>query len=147
MSEVFKENLKDLIEDKGLSLRKIEKESGISSSQYSRYLKGIIPSIEVLTKIAKYFNCSIDYLVGFEEDKGYYKEHTFSIDKFLDNYSNYLSARNITHWKFAQANNFNEACLRHWKNGEVPKTTTLITIAQALNITLEELIFWWGFDG
>lgn len=137
----FSDILKDLIADKNLSLRKIEKECGISSSQFSRYLKGIMPNIGVLIKIAIYFDCSIDYLVGFNEDKGKFKNVTFDLNRFINNYLNLLKSQNISHWQFAKNNNFNEACLRHWKSGEVPKTYTLITIALGLGVTLEELIF------
>ena len=38
--------------------------------QYSRYLKGPIPTIETTFKIAKYFECSLDYLFGLSNDKG-----------------------------------------------------------------------------
>ena len=37
--------------------------------QYSRYLKGSIPTIETTLKIAKYFECSLDYLFGLSNDK------------------------------------------------------------------------------
>lgn len=137
----FCEILKDLIEDKSLSLRKIEKECGISSSQLSRYKNGIIPTIDILIKLSNYFDCSIDYLVGMVEDRGKSKNISFDLNKFIDNYIHLLKCQNITHWKFAKNNNFNEACLRHWKNGEIPKTSTLIIIALGLGVTIEELIF------
>lgn len=32
--------------------------------QYSKYLKGSVPTIDVAMEIAKYFDCSLDYLFG-----------------------------------------------------------------------------------
>ncbi|MBO5102516.1 MAG: helix-turn-helix transcriptional regulator, partial [Clostridia bacterium] len=42
----FVDILRDLVNEKGLSLRKLEKESGISSNQYSRYLRGAMPAVD-----------------------------------------------------------------------------------------------------
>ena len=36
----------------------------------SRYLKGSIPTIETTLEIAKYVECSLDYLFGLSYDKG-----------------------------------------------------------------------------
>ena len=51
----FADVLKDLIEDKGLSLRKLATESGVSAVQYGKYLKGVYPKIFVAERIARYF--------------------------------------------------------------------------------------------
>ena len=67
--ENFNENLKYLIEDSGLSLRKLAKESGVSAMQFSRYLHGSIPTIDITLKIANYFNCSLDDLFSLDENK------------------------------------------------------------------------------
>ena len=140
--DLFQDNLKDLIVESGKSLRQLEKEMGVSSSQLSRYLKGTIPSLAVLNKIANFFDCSIDFLVGIIEEKEHYSNVAYDANKFLKNYNKYLKENNTTHWKFAKENNFNEAVIRHWKNGETPKTATLITIAVAMGITIEELMKW-----
>ena len=66
--EQFRENLKDLIVETNLSLRKLEKVSGVSAMQYSRYLKDSIPTIDVVLKIAKFFNMSIEEIFIYEEE-------------------------------------------------------------------------------
>ena len=46
----------------------VAKELGISSAVLTKWKNGIsYPNGEFLIKIAKYFNCSIDYLVGFTD--------------------------------------------------------------------------------
>lgn len=53
--EQFRENLRDLIDDTNLSLRQLEKISGVSAMQYSRYLRNdTIPTIDVILKICKF---------------------------------------------------------------------------------------------
>ncbi len=65
--EKFVDILNDLIIDKGLSLRKLAEESHISANQYSKYLKGTIPTIPVAIRLADYFNHSVDFLFGLVE--------------------------------------------------------------------------------
>lgn len=64
--EKFARNLKALIGEKSQS--QIAKEIGISQQTLSRYISGQIEiGLENLVKIAKYFNESIDVLVGLKE--------------------------------------------------------------------------------
>ena len=59
--------LKALRESNGLTLRKLEEFTGITNSTLSAIENGNRRmNIRVATKLAKYFNVSIDYLVGLE---------------------------------------------------------------------------------
>ena len=79
--EQFREILRDLIDDTNLSLRQLEKISGVSAMQYSRYLRNeTIPTIDVILKICKFFQCSIDYLFGLDlkyEQKYFYNSNRY----------------------------------------------------------------------
>lgn len=60
--------LKALRESNGLTLRKLEEFTGITNSTLSAIENGNRRmNIRVATKLAKYFNVSIDYLVGLEK--------------------------------------------------------------------------------
>ena len=138
----FKEILKDLIQESGLSLRSLEKASNVSAMQYSRYLKGSIPTIDVVLKIAKYFNCSLDYLFGLDDNTNShkYKTYNYRIEKFINNYQTLLKANNISHYKFAKINSFNESIIRHWSAGKIPRLDILFSIASKLGGSIDELI-------
>jgi transcriptional regulator with XRE-family HTH domain len=137
--ETMIDTLKDLIIESGLSLRKIEEKSGIPSSQLSRYLKGTIPSLNVTIRIAKFFECSIDYLCGLSENKGKILEN-YDLTKFIVRYLEALKENNLTHWKFAKSVNLSESCLRHWKSGETPKLETIYIIAKSLSVSMDYLL-------
>ena len=63
--KVFCEILKELRTEKGLSTTELGKKINVSNSTVSRWEGGkIIPSIEHLYNIAKYFDVSADYLIG-----------------------------------------------------------------------------------
>lgn len=64
--------LYNLIADKkleGISQNKIANEIGISASQLTKYIDGMEIGLNSLVKIADYFNCSLDYLIGRAKEK------------------------------------------------------------------------------
>ena len=68
MTQIFAERLKELREEKGLSIRMLSKEVGYSDVAIGRWeSKKQIPNIETLITFAKYFNVSSDYLLGLED--------------------------------------------------------------------------------
>ena len=63
--KIFCERLKELRIEKGLSTTVLGKIINVSNSTISRWeSETIIPSIEHLYNIAKYFDVSADYLIG-----------------------------------------------------------------------------------
>ena len=140
--EDFIDNLKDLITESNKSLRKLAEESGVSAMQYSRYLKGSIPTIEITIKIAKYFNCSLDYLFGLNNNKDVnkYKTYNFDISQFISNYQKLLMQNNITHFQFIKNSGFDESVIRHWKSGSIPRLDIVYYIAKNLGGSIDDLI-------
>ena len=66
--EVFAEKLKELREENGLSITQLAKNLGLSYNAIRRWeLKMQIPNIEMLDLIAKYFNETPNYLMGYED--------------------------------------------------------------------------------
>ena len=62
-------NLRNLREKYNLTQQQIADELGIQRPTYSRYEKGERqPNYNLLIKIADYFNISVDYLLGKEEN-------------------------------------------------------------------------------
>ncbi len=136
------EVLKDLIMESGLSLRQLAEKSGVTAVQYSRYLKGSIPTIDITLKIAKYFGCSLDYLFGLSESKNdkKFKTYDYDISKFLENYQKLLNENGITHYKFMKNSNFDESIIRHWRAGSTPRLDIIYYIAKNLGGSIDELI-------
>ena len=61
--------LKELRQSKGLTLDDIEKATGINRGTYSNYENGITePKLQVWEKLADYFDVSVPYLLGFDDD-------------------------------------------------------------------------------
>lgn len=67
----MKENLKRMRLEKGFTQKNMCDLLNVSHNCYASYEQGRTePNIEMLVKISEIFNCSIDYLVGREDDFG-----------------------------------------------------------------------------
>lgn len=65
---IFKENLKMLRQEKGIGQVFLAKQINVSKGIISLWENGLRePNMTSLIALAKYFNVSIDYLVGLED--------------------------------------------------------------------------------
>ena len=67
--KIFRERIKKIRQEKKLTIVKAANEIGITRQSLSRYESNIIPNIEVLYRLAKYYGVSADYLVGLTDCK------------------------------------------------------------------------------
>lgn len=66
--KIFAERLKELREEKGLSISQLAKEIGVSAIAVSRWENCLrTPSIEILRILCIYFKISADYLIGLTD--------------------------------------------------------------------------------
>jgi phage repressor protein C with HTH and peptisase S24 domain len=65
---VFFNNLELMCSNKKIKMTQLLKELQLSKSAISRWRSGVLPNGEILIKIADFFECSIDYLVGRTDD-------------------------------------------------------------------------------
>lgn len=64
----FSQRLRELRQDKGLSMKQLAKELGTTDATVSNWENGINePKISYLKSIAVYFNVTADYLIGLED--------------------------------------------------------------------------------
>ena len=80
--EIFAERLRNLIEEKGISQKQLAAETQIAESSISKYLScDAEPKLVPLANIAKYFDVSVDYLLGISNCKQY-QEDMQAVSKF-----------------------------------------------------------------
>ena len=64
------QRIQDLRIDNDLTIKELSSILGIHRDVYSRYERGVRDfPIDILIKLAEYYNCSIDYLVGRTDSK------------------------------------------------------------------------------
>ncbi len=138
----FSDVLNDLIIESGLSKRQIAIKCGITTSQMTSFLRGAIPTIKTIIKLSNYFNCSINYLMGIDEDKSQTKilNLEYDLENFIDRYKRVLKQNNTTHWKLCNKLGISESISRDWKKGSTPKLETLYKISLYLNCSIDYLL-------
>lgn len=68
--EILFQRLRQLRNEKDVSLEEVATATGISKSLMSRYERGLVdPGLKPLTKLARYYNVSLDWLFGFTNDR------------------------------------------------------------------------------
>ncbi len=79
-------NLKKIREERNINQLKIAMDLEISQESISKYETGLaFPSKKVLLKLADYFGCSIDYLLGRTDNPKLNKDNISAADKKIDN--------------------------------------------------------------
>lgn len=64
------QRIQDLRNDNDITIKELSSILGIHRDVYSRYERGIRDfPIDILIKLANFYNCSIDYLVGRTDKK------------------------------------------------------------------------------
>ena len=70
VSEIFRDRFRELVDAKGIALEQCAKEMGIPFSTFKyMYTHGRKRDLNVLIRIAKYFDVSTDYLLGLTDEK------------------------------------------------------------------------------
>ena len=135
----FTEIFIDLCENK--SQLELSKEMGINQSQISRYFNGVIPNTKSIVKICDYFKCSIDYIVGLNDNKSYKASKSrYDNNLFYERYQNALHKNTTTHYQLAKKGIVCETSLRLWKTGMLPQFEVLFNIAISLNVSIDYLL-------
>ena len=79
------EKIKELAAQKNTSIRRIEEQLGYGNGTIRRWNKNK-PNYDKIQAVAKYFNVSVDYLLGREEKSDV---PDLTIDQILDSIENY----------------------------------------------------------
>lgn len=67
------QKIEDLRIDNDISIKQISEYLGLNRDVYSRYEKGIRQfPVDVIIKLAEYYDCTTDYLLGLTTEKGYF---------------------------------------------------------------------------
>ncbi|MBE6350594.1 MAG: helix-turn-helix transcriptional regulator [Spirochaetaceae bacterium] len=79
----FKERLREEIDYKGVLIKEIAAEIGISNSTFLSYInsRSVMPNVETAVKIAKALNVSVEYLVTGEDS--FHNEKTSHLKEII----------------------------------------------------------------
>lgn len=136
----FGEILKDLMEERDLTEADLADKAGLSRSMICMYLKGnTLPAVKSLIKLANYFNCSTDYLLGFVEGR---KKYSLSIQDitFIERLNLLLEENKCSVYRMAKECDFSKTLYYDWRKGYMPAAEQLIKIANYFCVSTDYLL-------
>lgn len=140
--EDFCEILNFLLLENNLSRNKLAQELEISAATINGYFnQGYLPSINIAIKLAKRFDCSLDYLFGFDDQEKNYNDNT---KPFIENFEQILKQRHLSVYKAMKDLQMSEYNFYRWKKGKYPKTINILEIAKYLDVPVDYLVGYIG---
>lgn len=135
------EKVEQLRSKEGISQGKLEKKIGLSNGQISKWKKNN-PSAESLSKIANYFNVSIEYLLGsdvIEKDNELSKSYGSTL--MYERYCKIRDQIGLKDADVARLSGVTKSTFSDWKKGLYqPKREKLIKIADVLGVSIKYLM-------
>ena len=138
MYNEFQERLQDLLIENSLSRLQLAKKIGVTSETINGYFnRNLYPEIKIADKMAKFFNCSLDYLFGLSEDVKNGDKNNLT---FIETLDKLMKDNNLSIAKTMKNLNMSEYNYYRWKKGTKPLTSVLIVLAKYFNVSVDYLV-------
>lgn len=148
--EEFSKRFKELMEWEDVSTRAFSKTLGVDRKSVRGWKRGyFFPRWDVLVKVALYFQVSLDYLVGLEEQvlhresKIYFDDIEIArIPKcFLSRLKQFMEEKKLTIYAVAKGVEMDQKSVKNWLvNGSMPETLALIKLSRMMDCSLDFLL-------
>lgn len=136
----FVERLDALMFENGVTAIELSNSIGINSTTITRYLQEKrTPSVETLIKLADYFNCSCDFLLGLiDEDTTATYHHCPPFTEQLK----FLKKHFDCSWRyFYTSTDISDSSFYNWKNGtSMPSVDCIVMLAKGFNCSVDFIL-------
>ena len=136
----FAETLSELMINSNITAPTLAKALGCGRATINRYLKGNkMPSVDMCVRMADYFQCTIDFLIGVAE---YNQPHTFlPCPPFQQHFASKIENSKHKKSDIIKQANLTESAFYNWLRGDTtPSIESLANIAAFLGCSIDELI-------
>lgn len=136
----FSDTLDSLMFERGLNITQLAKETGINAVTIGRYLHAVYtPALENLVKLANYFHCSTDFLLGREQATA---SASFSPCPPFKDQLVVLKEHFQCSWRqFYKTAHISSSRFYEWKNGRrTPTLDCVILLADGFGCTVDFII-------
>lgn len=135
----FPERLKELMEERGLRSEGLAREAHIAGSSVRSWLRGeSVPSFPNAIRLADYFHCSLDYLVGAREMADEVSPRP--LPPFYPRLRALMQEAGVTRFRMTKETPIQDAFFTNWSKGQQPLLITLCTLAEYLHLSLDYLV-------
>ena len=132
--------MKELLDEKHLDYKTFACEIGISASRVTDYIKnGELPSVNNLIKIADYFNCSTDFLLGREYGEN--KTKFYEAIPFAERIAYLRDYFHLTNKDIYGKDGITKSRYFEWLNGKrQPSVDNLINLAEIFDCSVDFIL-------
>ncbi len=136
----FSDILDSLMFEHELNKTQLAKETGINATTIGRYLHAVYtPTVENLVKIANFFNCSTDFLLGREEEN--YSQTFYPCPPFAEQLKVLKEHFKCPWWDFYRKSQISSSRFYDWKSGKrSPTLDCVIMLADSFCCTVDFII-------
>lgn len=135
----FSESLSELMDEKKLTADALGKAVGVSDSMICYWKEGKYKlHLANALKLADYFGCSVEYLMGRKNMKLDYVPRV--CPPFHDRLMQVMKNEGKSRYRIVKDTDFSNGHFTKWKKGADPLVETLVNLADYLNCTLDYLV-------
>ena len=137
---IFAERLTDFLFETNLTPPKFSKIMGCGRATINRYTMGNkMPTVEMLVQMADFFQCSIDYLIGIDDEN--FKQTFYPCAQFKDRLPELLTHFSFSRYKLQKLSGISESTLYYWSIGKTkPTIDKLIKIAEIFDCSIDFIL-------
>lgn len=136
----FSDMLDSLMFERALNAAHLAKEVGIAATTIRNYLCArFTPTVENLVKLADYFQCTTDFLLGRETEN--YHSKFKPCPPFSEQLKILKEHFNCPWWSFYKSAHISSSRFYEWKNGKrTPTLDCIIMLAEGFGCTVDFII-------
>ncbi len=136
----FSDMLDSLMFERALNATQFAKEVGIAATTIRNYLRArFTPTVENLVKLADFFLCTTDYLLGRETEN--YQSTFKPCPPFSEQLKILKEHFNCPWWSFYKTAHVSSSRFYEWKNGKrTPTLDCVIMLADGFECTVDFII-------
>lgn len=133
----FAERLSELVLYSDFTVSQLNQILHCGNSTLNHYLTGRHkPTVDMLVRVADYFNCTTDFLLGLEENS---VAQSFNACPPFNERLNILCKEfSVSRYELQKRTKISESVMRYWARGKTkPSVDNLIKIANALECSVD----------
>lgn len=135
----FAESLKELMIEYNITIKEVAEATEIKLGTIYYYFKhNSIPDVECALKLSEFFKCSINYLLGLDNERKFVLNLTNK--SFIEIYEELLKENHVTNFYVCNKLNINRNSIYTWRKGKTPKMVNLILFARFFDVSVDYLL-------
>ncbi len=134
----FRDMLNEVLFEKEKSFKDLENANILGKKTFYGF-KDFSPLLPTVIKICNYLEVSLDYLAGRTNENNF-KRYRVSQTNFYNNLTNIIKTYKISQNKLSKEVPFSQCNFTYWKQGSLPKFSTLIRLADYFNCSIDDFL-------